>query len=282
METHNYSDLLNRLEGFDPWLSSLGLTPRPNDRIHEAFKVLRKAEEASRRGRETEIYTNISPEDWFPIVEALEAYEVFTAFRNDPSPAVAATLKRALSGPVQPNDENSKNRDGRNIWYELALAAKWRLRGASVSLEEPDLRLTRDGITFLVACKRPANEKYIQANMHGAVKQLQRHLDTAPDGFFGVAAICLSCAFNPGDKVFSGELNSLKSLLDNELDKCRPYLHTVVDPRICCVMFHVVTPSHVGEGVDLVRASFAVAQELMPSVGSKIFSHHSRDMHNNV
>jgi hypothetical protein len=38
-------ELLQRLEGFDAWLTSLGLTPRPNDRIHEAFKILRKAEE---------------------------------------------------------------------------------------------------------------------------------------------------------------------------------------------------------------------------------------------
>lgn len=91
-------------------------------------------------------------------MEALEAHDVFTAFHNDPSPAIVAALKRALSGPIQPIDENPKNRDSRNIWYELALAAEWRLRGASVSLEEPDLRLTRDSITFLVACKRPANE----------------------------------------------------------------------------------------------------------------------------
>ncbi len=49
MEKLRYADLLDRLEGFDPWLTSLGLTARPNDRIHEAFKVLRRAEEASRK-----------------------------------------------------------------------------------------------------------------------------------------------------------------------------------------------------------------------------------------
>jgi len=63
MDTFKYSDLLLRLEGFDPWLNSLGLTPHPNDRIHEAFKILRKAEVASRRGHETGIYTDIQPED---------------------------------------------------------------------------------------------------------------------------------------------------------------------------------------------------------------------------
>jgi hypothetical protein len=34
--------------------------------------------------------------------------------------SLSAALKRALSGPFQPIDEGQKNRDGRNIWYELA------------------------------------------------------------------------------------------------------------------------------------------------------------------
>jgi hypothetical protein len=279
MERLKYSDLLNRLEGFDAWLSGLGLAVRPNDRIHEAFKVLRRAEEASRRGRETGIYTDISPGDWFPIVEALEAHDVFDAFQNDRSPAIAPTLKRALSGPIRPISENSKNRDGRNIWFELALAAEWRLRGASVILEEPDIRLKRNGVTFLVACKRPANEESIQVNLCNALKQLRHSLDRAPDGFFGVAAISLSCVFNAGDQVFSGETNALGRLLEIELDKCRPYIATVRDPKICCVLFQAATPGLGGDEVDLVRASFTVAQELTPSLGSKIFEQHAQDMH---
>lgn len=141
MDTFKYSDLLLHLEGFDPWLSSLGLTLHPNDRIHEAFKILRKAEEASRGGRETGIYTDIQPGDWFPIIESLEAHDIFTAFKTEPSPAIAAALKRALSGPHRPIDESPKNRDGRNVWYELALAAEWRLWGATVVVAEPDLQL---------------------------------------------------------------------------------------------------------------------------------------------
>lgn len=278
MERFRYSDLLSRLEGFDPWLTGSGLTPHPNDRIHEAFKILRKAEAASRRGRETGTYIDIRPRDWFPIVEALEAHDVFSAFRNDSSPAVAIALKRALSGPIQPIDENQKNRDGRNVWFELALAAEWRLRGATVSIEEPDLCLTRDNITYLVACKRPASEGSIQANIHGAIKQLQRNLEKTPGAPFGVAAISLTCAFNPGDKVFSGDTNALRELLEDELDKRRSYLSLVDDQRICCVIFHLATPSLGGGDVDLLRVSFTAAQELKPSVGSKIFEKHVRDM----
>jgi hypothetical protein len=55
-KSFQYSDLLRDLEGFDPWLARPGLTPRPNDRIYEAFEVLRRVEEASRQDRETGTY----------------------------------------------------------------------------------------------------------------------------------------------------------------------------------------------------------------------------------
>jgi len=280
MEKLKYSDLLHRLGGFDDWLIKLGLTPRRNDRIHRAVEVLRRADELSRKGQQTGEYADILPGDWFPIIEALEAHDVFAAFENDLSPTVAATLKRSLSGPAEPTKETSKNREGRNTWYELALAAEWRLRGATVRLEEPDLCLTREGVDFLIACKRPANFNTIHSNLKAAIKQLQRNLDTANSSVFGVAAISLSCAFNSGDRVFTGQMDDLRAHLEGQLDQYQPFFSTVTDPRICCVLFHVVTPGLGGEKVDLVRASFIAAQELTSSLGSKIFERHARQMAN--
>jgi len=153
------------------------------------------------------------------------------------------------------------------------------LRGASVSLGEPDLRLTREGISFLVACKRPANNQSIDANLRAAIKQLQANLDTMPVGTFGVAAISLNCIFNRGDKVFSGETSSLNRLLESEFAKREPYLLSLKDGRVCCVLFHVATPSLGGEEVDLLRVSHTLAWDLdRPSIGSKIFREHAQDM----
>jgi hypothetical protein len=278
MEKLKYSDILHRLEGFDPWLISLGLTPRSNDRLHEAFKFLRKADELSRRGHETGQYADILPQDWFPVVEALEAHDVFAAFHNAPSSAIAPALKRALSGPLQPIEENRKNVDGRNIWFELALAAEWRLRGADVRLEEPDLCLTKDGVTFLIACKRPGSNNSIQSNLEDALKQLRNNLDSRRDNSFGVAAISLSRVFNAGDQVFVGDTKGLRDHLVNWLDENISYFSTFDDPRICCILFHVATPGLGGDEVDLVRSSFTAAIELTPSSGSKIFEQHAHDM----
>jgi hypothetical protein len=100
-----------------------------------------------------------------------------------------------------------------------------------------------------------------------------------PSGTFGVAAISLNCIFNPGDKVFSGEMNSLKHLFDAEFAKREPYLLSLNDPRICCVLFHVATPSLGGEEVDLLRASHTHAWDLdRPSSGSETFREHAQDM----
>lgn len=277
MESFRYSELLGRLEAFDAWLIRIGLTPRPNDRIHEAIKVLRKADAESRKGRETGIYTVIQPREWFPIIEALEAHDVLLAFQNGPSTAIGPSLKRALSGPSHPSAETARNRDGRNVWFELALAAEWILRGALVNLGEPDLRLISNGVPFLIACKRPATAESIGGNLRDAIHQLQRNLDSSPPGTFGVAAISLSCVFNPGDKVFSGQMSELKKHLEDELDRHRPYLRSVTDERISCVLFNAATPS-VGDGVDLMRASFSTAQELHPSIGSKAFAEHGQAM----
>ena len=278
MERLTYSDILHRLEGFDSWLARLGLTPRPNDRIHEAFKFLRRAEELSRKGQETGTYADIHPNDWFPVMEALEAHDVFAAFHDDPSPAVALNLKRALSGPSQPIMEHSRNGDGRNVWFELALAAEWRLRGAEIRLDEPDLCLTKDEVTFLIACKRPASNNSIQSNLEDAIKQLQENLDNSKGNCFGVAAISLSRVFNAGDQVFTGDMSGLRNHFDSWTDRNMPYFAKINDARICCVLFHLATPGLGDEHVDLVRASFTAAIELTPSLGSKIFEQHAYEM----
>lgn len=278
VDTVAYSNLLRRLDGFDPWLSSLGLTPRLDDRLHQAFKILKIAEGASRKGRETGVYSDIQPGHWFPLIETLEAHDVLCAFESDGSPFLSSAVKRALSGPAQAINEGPKNRDGRNVWFELALAAEWRLRGAAVTIQEPDLRLVRDDTTFFVACKRPDKQESIHANIRDAVEQLTENLGRAPEGVYGVAAISLTRVFNRGDKVFSGDLHALEALIEKELENHYRYLRSIDDPRICGIIFHVATPSNFERGVDLSRTSYGVAQELKPSAGSRVLKEHVQDM----
>jgi hypothetical protein len=281
MQSFKYCDLLHRLDGFDPWLRSLGLTPRSNDRVHQAFNTLRLADEASRKGQETGEYSKVQGEHLFPLIEALEAHDIFTAFENDSSEALVNSLKRAMSGPAQPVDEKKgANSDGRNIWFELALAAQWRLLGATVHLGEPDLRLLRDNKTFLVACKRPASENSVRSNIRGAIAQLNRNLRLAPQDVFGVVAISFSRVLNPGDKYFSGDLEHLGNLLQGCMHQYnRHWQSAEADPRICSILFHAATPSDLGQQVDVSLVTYSVAGALKQvSDGTKIFEGHVREL----
>src|SRR5437868_2941601 len=109
MQTHKYCDLLERLKGFDSWLTSLGVAPRTNDRIHGAFDVLRFADEATRKGRVTGEYSDVRPEHLFPLIEAVEAHAIFNAFEGDLSETLANSVRRALSGPSHPSAERGAN-----------------------------------------------------------------------------------------------------------------------------------------------------------------------------
>lgn len=140
MQAFTYRNLVNRLSDFDRWLTSLGLVPRNDDRIHQAINALRIADAATQKGHTTGECYRIQPEHWFQLIEALEAHDVYLAFQSERSDQLKQTLKRALSGPVHAMDERlGTSTDGRNIWFELALAAEWKLLGVKVRLGEPDL-----------------------------------------------------------------------------------------------------------------------------------------------
>lgn len=280
MQKFTYSDLLSNLQRFDPWLVGLGLKPHPNDRIHKAFDVLRFAEHATRRGRESGEYSHLKPEHLFPLIEALEAHEILRAFECESSDLLRTALKRALSGPTQAANENDKNRDGRNIWFELALAAQWKLLGANVELGEPDLHLERENTLILVACKRPAREESVRANIRSAIGQLNANLGSFSKETLGVAAISLNCVLNPGTKYWSGDVEQLGDLLHRLMSQyLRHWRSAEADPRICAILFHATTPGNFWKKVDITHVTYSVAAPLKNSSwGSEVFERHMREM----
>ena len=280
MARYRYEEILKRLEGLDQWLSEMGVKAVANDRVHQALDVMRMAEAASRRGRETGEYTNINSRDLFPIIEALEVFEVFCAFEKEKSRPLSETLRRALSGPAHPIHENTQNRDGRNMWFELALAAEWRSRGAQVELGEPDLHLSWEDKRFLVACKRPYREESIRANVRTAISQLNENLKSESKDSFGVIAISLSKVLNPGDKVLDGGPEALDSILARLLEEHKSDWHSAeTDSRICAVLFHAVTPADTGNDVDISRVTYTLATEVKEITdGTKAFAEFAREI----
>ncbi len=264
-----HQEILSTLEGLDPWLQKLGIEPK-HDRIHQAIEIVRKAEEGRHRTRTTgepSVIGNVSTY-YFGVTEAFEFYEIFRAFEREEPRILRPKLERALSGTLRPEDEKAENADARNMMFELALAAGWRLLGLDVTIGEPDVTLRLDGVPFLVECKRPFREESIRANVRGAVEQLEEHLAAAEGSqATGIIAISVSRVFNPGDKIFVAptensreKLGDLleKKMREHELDWVRSELH----PRIVAVLFHVSTPGVVEDKDMLTLMTYSA---LMPA-----------------
>lgn len=262
MNTIKFSEILATLENLDGWLTKLGIKPK-TDRVHRAIEVVRQAQEGWRKLHETGNPTKIGNiEDYyFGMIEAFEFCDIFRAFENERSEFLAPKLERALSGPSRPAVETNKNSDGRNMMFELALAADLRLGGADVCIGEPDIKLTLDNQRFLVECKRPFREHSVHANVRGAADQLATQLRNDPDAA-GIIAISLSRVLNPGTKLFvapSGEdrerlgdrLETMMREREDDWRKCD--LH----PATVAVLFHVRTPGVFEDQNLLTKMSYA-------------------------
>lgn len=251
-----YSDILSGLEGFDDWLRRLGVPVQQSDRAHYAIRVVERAEMAFQTGVDTNTIGISKAEYLFALTEALELHDVYLALRNHDPVELRIRLTRALSGPALPDAETRKSSDGRNIMFELALAAEWSLRGASVALLEPDLLLEGANLHYFVACKRPLHDHTVPAALNDAASQLRSALSSAPKNHFGIIAISFSRILNHGNKFFSGTYEQLSDLLTALMTSNRSlWRKTRFHPRNIAVLFHAHTPADWGDGLFRMSAS---------------------------
>ncbi|HEY1659487.1 MAG TPA: hypothetical protein VGG14_14130 [Candidatus Sulfotelmatobacter sp.] len=250
-----YSDILSALQGFDDWLNRLGVPVRHTDRAHHALRVLKKAQQAFLD--RTNKADGVSKSDYlFGLTEALELHDVYCAFRDHPPQQLRDRLIRALSGPVLPEAETATNRDGRNVMFELALGAEWRLGGGDVDLIEPDLILRMPNRSYLVACKRPGYERSIKAAVRNAASQIRSALSATSVDHFGIIAICLSRVLNKGNCYFSGRYEQLsKHLNDLMAEHRQSWRATAFHPRNIAVLFYAHMPADWGEGLYRLSAT---------------------------
>jgi hypothetical protein len=243
MQTLKYAAMLAHLERLDPWLQGMGVAPK-NDRIHNAIAILREAEAISKGEQKAPT----SGEKFiFGLTEALEIHGIFTAFENEAPAVLRGKLVRAFSGPYHPAHETSTNSDGRNVMFELSLAAQMRQRGLPIHIGEPDVLLDV-GPGFFIECKRPFRESSIRASIRDAAAQLDTNLKT-DKGKYGMVAVSASRLLNPGDKLFVGPSEHLGAeQLGDMLEKLartneRHWRKLGCSSRIVAVLFHASTPA---------------------------------------
>jgi hypothetical protein len=93
-------------------------------------------------------------------------------------------------------------------------------------------------------------------------------------------AISLSRVLNPGNKYWSGNLEQLGNLLHGLMQQYTPFWQDADrDSRICSILFHVATPSDVGNKVDVALATYTVAGTVkQPTDGTKVFEEYVLDL----
>jgi len=269
MQTTRYAEILDTLAKLDSWLERMGIEPK-KDRIHQAIEIVRKAEEGFETARCSGQPAKIGNiEDfYFGITEALEFCDIFRAFESEKPEVIGPRLQRALSGPLRPIEETANNADGRNVMFELALAAEWRLRGGDVILGEPDLILRLDDVPFLVACKRPRYEHSIRANVRRAAEQLQQALTREEfHGGFGIITISTSRILNPGDKIFQIATEEARHRLGDVLERLLHeneihWKRSEFDPRVSAILFCVATPAAIEDRDTLARMSYSAIKAI--------------------
>lgn len=271
MRTTKFSEVLSTLENLDDWLTQLGIKPK-TDRIHWAIEVVRQGQDGWRKLRETSKLTKIgNAEDYyFGIFEAFEFCDIFRAFENERSESLAPKLERALSGPLRPAEETSRNSDGRNTMFELAFAADLRLGGADVYIGEPDISLTLDRQRYLIECKRPFREHSVRANVREAADQLGTQLQKNI-GAAGLIAISVSRIFNPGTKLFVVPSEHERERLGDRLEAMmrereKDWKTCDLHPNTSAVLFHLRTPGIIEDQDLLTMMSYAC---VMPTGGAK-------------
>jgi hypothetical protein len=155
-------------------------------------------------------------------------------------------LERILDGPLLPTDEDQNSNRGRNILFELDLAAKlWTAGLAPVLGERPDLSCTIDDRLLLIECKRPSSIGGARKAIAKARQQLLRDLKKNRAGSRGVIAVSLTKIANPGDQLFvyQGEAtgrSELGAILDGYRrdleDSCR-----ALPDKIMGMIWHIGT-----------------------------------------
>lgn len=183
--------------------------------------------------------------------ELVEFAEAFPTIRKwyacDPKKLVGK-LNMIVSGPENLETEDQNTNEARNTMFELALGSRFDAAGLSVSLGEPDLRVTIDGKDILISCKRPLSATGIHTNIIRAREQLSCCLDTASPAAIGIIALSLTRpVLQSGELALGGRsLEEVKARHGKALqafsDRHCDSINSVADQRIVSAIFHMAIP----------------------------------------
>jgi hypothetical protein len=239
------------------WLQGLGIRSQTN-RVLQLLSALEgdPMGKVSWKGQTVPLASVTFGELATALIELRDLIEIYYAFRSDNTAIFKDKLGAALSGPltiVEESTEKPANTAGRNIMFELSLAAHWRLLGLDVELSDPDVILHVGDITFYVECKRPFSEHSVRSNLRDALRQLNRKLShAASTSHFGLVALSVTRILNK-DAQYAAvrQYNSNSTLFYDQLvnfwQEHKRHVPKDCEPNITAVVLHLAVPTVVGD-----------------------------------
>jgi hypothetical protein len=193
------TSVINELDGALAWLGAMGI--RPNTRFNEYRKTFVTVHEHLIAGKLAELPGLVTLAHYrTAFIESSYLIEIAKTLDRLRGPRFSEKVRKAVSGPVHPQDEKKSGSKARDFLFELSVAAYFRRRGLPVTLwSERDLITRVPNCTILIECKRPQSEKKVARSIQDATKQLIEHFENYPRGFvrYGFIALDISVVMNP-------------------------------------------------------------------------------------
>jgi hypothetical protein len=179
------------------------------------------------------------------LAEACELVLRDPFLRANVSDILRRKLRDALQGPVLPTTEDKNTNHGRNILFELNLAAKLWTVGIMPTLgEHPDLSCEIDGKKLLIACKRPLTEGGGRNTIMAARTSLVRESKRDRPGTRGVIALSIGKLVSGGGPLMTttNEATGTEGLKDLIAEKAKTLHDNRHGTKVVGMLFHVITP----------------------------------------
>lgn len=238
-------DFLKDLDAALDWLGVLGIA-RSHTRFSKYRSMLVDVFRLNRFGSIDELRKKVPPDDYrMALVEASDLIDIWRAFHRWRSERFKQKLREAVTGVVDPADENAES-SPRDFLFELTVAAFFRMRRDPVLVgTHKDLVLRMDQETFFSECKRPKAESSVPRMMRRATKQIIGHFASShrktAGRMWGFIAIDISILANPGRLSlklpgFEAINNAVDSCLIQFTNRQEPGLSYIRDSRIVGVL----------------------------------------------
>ncbi len=179
-ESESYREVVTKLDSACEWLASVGIRYSPTRLGLYRKLVLRvtRLYEAGKFAALQQTDLNAFSNAWS---ECAEIIDVVDALRSHACKALVERLRQALRGHELYTSDND-DRSGRDIMFELAVAARLARNGCEVDFSgEADVEFEFEHFSVFIECKRPRFDETVVENVEKARAQLLRRYAASRD-----------------------------------------------------------------------------------------------------